>query len=124
MESFISFELAKKLKEKGYAGQTDTMYKSDGRIVRYACRVPVYESSLYPRPTISQALKWLREENGCHIEISANASGYLYVVSDVPSRGGTDRCSSGLNGPNDGGTWDKWEDCALGAIEYVLNNLI
>lgn len=38
--------------------------------------------------------------------------------------GGIDRYFSDYSGPNGGGTWDKYEDCALAGIEYCLDNLI
>lgn len=47
-----------------------------------------------------------------------------FIISDVPSEGGTDRYCSDYSGPNDRGTWDKYEDCAIASIEYVLDNLI
>ena len=74
-------------------------------------------------PYIYQVLKWLRDKL-YHIEIVANASGYLYIVSDIPSEGGTDRYCSDYEGPNDGGAWDSYEDCVLDAMEYVIDNLI
>ena len=78
----------------------------------------------FSAPTISQVLKWLREEKKYHTEFVGNACGYLFIISDVPSEGGTDRYCSDYSGPNDGGTWDKYEDCAIASIEYVLDNLI
>lgn len=83
-----------------------------------------FDENDFIAPTISQVLKWLREEKKYHIEFVGNACGYLFIISDVPSEGGTDRYCSDYSGPNDGGTWDKYEDCALAAIEYVLENLI
>lgn len=79
---------------------------------------------LVDAPTISQVLKWLRDEKKLHIEFVGNACGYLYIVSDIPSEGGTDRYCSDYSGPDNGGTWNKYEDCALNAIQYVLDNLI
>lgn len=123
------FEIAKKLKEKGYPQRTfgeydmqGACYIEDGRFYENGCITEVARA--YTAPTISQVLKWLREEKKYHIEFVGNACGYLFIISDVPSEGGTDRYCSDYSGPNDGGTWDKYEDCALAAIEYVLDNLI
>lgn len=125
----VDFEIAKKLKEKGFSLEKTEIYgkfDSDG----------LFHSQLYFNyfetmdcdeiiaPTIHQVLKWLREEKKLHIEFVGNACGYLYIVSDIPSEGGTDRYCSDYSGPNAGGTWDKYEDCALNAIQYVLDNLI
>lgn len=115
MEDFVSFEIAKKLKEKGFDWNTKEIYERNTFVYRYED---------YPKPTISQVLKWLREEKKYHVEFIGNACGYLFIVSDIPSEGGTDRYCSDYSGPNDGGTWDIYEDCALAAIEYIIDNLI
>ena len=113
MEDFVSFEIATKLKEKGFEWVKITTYNPKTKV-----------RNNHLEPTISQVLKWLRDEKKLHIEFVGNACGYLYIVSDIPSEGGTDRYCSDYSGPNDGGTWDKYEDCALNAIQYVLDNLI
>lgn len=129
-EDFVSFELAKKLKEKGFPQYTEKSYFV-GDHKKRMCSVGTFlhvhtqnAEHLIAAPTIAQVFKWLREEKKYHIEFVGNACGYLFIVSDIPSEGGTDRYCSDYSGPNDGGTWDKYEDCALSAIEYVLDNLI
>ena len=132
MEDFITYELAVKLKEKGYKqGYNVFGYKpvfSDETTIRFISDIGAYENEYFGEniaaPTISQVLKWLREEKKYHIEFVGNACGYLFIISDVPSEGGTDRYCSDYSGPNDGGTWDKYEDCAIASIEYILDNLI
>ena len=113
MEDFVSFEIATKLKEKGFEWVKITTYNPKTKV-----------RNNHLEPTISQVLKWLREEKKLHIEFVGNACGYLYIVSDTPSEDGTDRYCSDYSGPNAGGTWDKYEDCALNAIQYVIDNLI
>ena len=125
---FVSFELAKKLKEKGFNAECHAYYEplkhclNLGRVFKTNSLAENY--NCITAPTISQVLKWLREEKGYHIEFIGNACGYLFVISDIPSKGGTDRYCSDYNGPNDGGTWDSYEQAALAGIEYVLDNLI
>lgn len=101
MEEFVTFKLLCKLRERGYNNNN-----------------PRFEGHIY------DVLRWLREEKKYHIEFVGNACGYLFIISNIPSEGGTDRYCSDGSGPNDGGTWDKYEDCALAGIEYVLDNLI
>lgn len=129
MEDFVNFKLAKKLKEKGFSLEKTEIYgkfDSDGLFhpQLYFNYIETMDCDEIIAPTISQVLKWLREEKKLHIEFVGNACGYLYIVSDIPSEGGTDRYCSDYSGPNAGGTWDKYEDCALNAIQYVLDNLI
>ena len=132
MEDFVTFEIAKKLKEKGYPQHIAEdayiidNYGEDEYQIGDRLPIPLIPDYMddIAAPTISQVLKWLREEKKYHIEFVGNACGYLFIISDIPSEGGTDRYCSNYSGPNDGGTWDKYEDCALAAIEYVLENLI
>ena len=137
---FVTFEIAKKLKEKGFREECFAHYPICGEdyeeyncIEDDRCGISLFDlcrcynnedSRLIDAPTISQVLKWLREEKKYHIEFVGNACGYLFIISDIPSEGGTDRYCSDYSGPNDGGTWDKYEDCALAGIEYVIDNLI
>lgn len=123
MEDFVSFEIAKKLEEKGFTCKYPfAMYFRNRMYYDYDDFIGDKDAII--APTISQVLKWLREKKKYHIEFVGNACGYLFIISDIPSEGGTDRYCSDYSGPNDGGTWDKYEDCAIAGIEYVLDNLI
>ena len=83
-EDFVTFELAKKLKKKGFWYTTDTLYFKDGGIGVYVGHKPCHEHGLYSRPTIAQVLKWLRKEHGLHIEITSAAFGYSYIICKTP----------------------------------------
>lgn len=110
MKDFVDFSLAEKLKEKGFDLETEKVYLKGQYNI--------------PCPTIAQVLKWLRHKHKLHIEFVANACGYIYIISDTPSEGGTDRYSSDYDGPNDGGAWDNFEECALAGIRFTIDNLI
>ena len=60
IEDFVSFFLAKKLKEKGYTLDTAHHYDDNGGIV--VSLVEFDERCVYSCPEIHQVLKWLREE--------------------------------------------------------------
>ena len=139
MKDFVTYEIAVKLKEKGFDELCLLHYTNEQILVQNSTQSTIgdtigvddildsynrFNNACTDVPTISQVLKWFREEKIYHVEIIANASGYIYVVSHIPSKGGTDRFFSNYRCTNDGGAWDKWEDCAIDAIEYVLNNLI
>ena len=144
MTDFTTFNIAKKLKEKGFREKCFGYYGWCEDIFYYNViqnpvpsrqltfkdleeRQNVYsENCRYDAPTIPQVLKWLRKEKHLHIELVAAAYGYNYIVSQTPEDGGTDYYSSAWEyaGPNDGGAWDSYEQAALAGIEYVLNNLI
>ena len=112
--NFVSFEIAQKLKEKGYPIKR----KRSGILGLTKLE---YIDEL---PTISQVLKWLREEKSLHVEVVSAAYGYKYIISDTPNKGGTDRVYSKYRGSNDGGAWDDYNECIFDAIEYVIDNLI
>lgn len=120
MEEYVSFEIAKKLEELGFDYTCLRYYSVDNKKLKKN-EYWAYEDRIFA-PMISQALKWLREEKDIHIEIYANATGYDYIVSDTPNLGGSDRYWNDFRGPNDGGCWDTYEECALAGIEYVLNS--
>lgn len=125
MEDFVSFELAKKLKEKGFSERTFGAYIPPVKLVHfpllYSLKNWNKEENVYSAPTISQVLKWLRIEKDLNIEIVASSFGYSYIISKTPSFGGADVKFSEFEGPNDSGAWDEWEEAALAGIEYVLN---
>ena len=144
MKDFVTFELAKKLKEKGFSCEIPfAMYNEIACFCLLTTAAPMmvcasgfkcreyydyedFDEHDYIAPTISQVLMWLRKEHHIHFEVVGAAYGYNLIISDTPDKGGTDRYFTHANddGPNDGGAWDKYEDCVMYGIEYVLDNLI
>ena len=129
-EDFVSFEEAKKLKEKGFDWKTFGFYTEYVKLIQfpltYTSKNWNKQCDCYSAPTISQVLKWLREEKKIHFESVAAAYGYNVIISQTPDKGGTDLYYTHMNndGPNDGGAWDEYEDAVIYCIEYTLDNLI
>lgn len=133
-EEFVTYEIAVKLKKKGFPQikkGTLAMYNEEGEWYSLSETLDDYYYSFEDFddkdcvcPTISQVLKWLRKGKSLHIEIVSSAYGYIYIVSDTPDRGGTDRVNIPYKGKNDGGAWDDYNECVFDAIEYVIDNLI
>lgn len=132
---FVLFEIAKKLNEKGFScqypiamynerGDFHALYSSAG--IENSYDYDFFDEYDYVCPTISQVLDWFRKEHHLHFEVVGAAYGYNLIISDTPDKGGTDRYYSHANddGPNYAGAWDKYEDCVMYGIEYVLDNLI
>lgn len=129
MCEFVNFSIAKKLKEKGFDkycsrayseigcfNDTDT-YKSSEEFYCYA-------------PTISQVLKWLREEKEIFIRVtlsydySTDADGeqvdrWTFWLFEVFSVG-----SGSLIYTEEISEYDSYELAAIAGIEYVIDNLI
>lgn len=127
---FVSYEIAEKLKEKGFPQvkkNTLAMYNETGEWFSLARNLDAYEYSFIDFddrdcvcPTIAQVLKWLREEKRIDAgSVYSNNDkvwvGYVNEM-DIP-----DLVSDYILPHN---SYDSYEEAALHAIEYVLDNLI
>ena len=130
---FVTFEIAKKLKEKGFYYKCVSTYDKDGMlgdnyIQPTSIRAIGFDELLSSHnvendgcidaPTISQVLEWLREEKGLHIAIGySNVSKWRYIIIHL-----------GENFVKESNVWEKsfksYEEAALAGIEYCLDNLI
>lgn len=63
-EDYVSFEVAKLLKEKGFDVNCYTHYSSNGQNVYYNYQTP---SDGINMPTLQMAMKWLREVHNIHV---------------------------------------------------------
>ena len=143
MKEFVPFGLAKKLKEKGFREPCVATYDIDDYdevdYNRYVLRsayqmnvnakdcLQIYndeKGTLVDAPTISQVLKWLRDEKKIFIDVAIfadhRAGGYfwgceVYDISQMPKH--VYYKSSILNKSD-------YNEAALAGIEYVLDNLI
>lgn len=109
-EDFVSFELAKKLKEKGFR------YNKENRLDR------IFMAEGINHPTISQVLKWLRDSNAIFIHISIYSKGwYCDVYTFEYYEEYREYGSKHIVQLDEFSTYEK---AALEGIEYVLDNLI
>lgn len=114
MEDYVSFEISKKLSEKGFDWETREIYERNP----FVCR---YED--YPKPTISEVLKWLREEKNIVFgiapmqEMDYDYLGWCVTIYKVDDNG------YGLSWKEEL-YYDSYELAALEGIEYVLDKLI
>ena len=140
MEDFVTFEIANKLKEKGFREECLAYYTTEYTLYnnvitltddKYLCVSDIdYEEFLMSHnsikytngnyidaPTISQALKWLMERKKIHICISYSDNintmwEYEVILLD------------GALYQNAGDGYMSYEEAALAGIEYCLDNLI
>lgn len=114
MEEFVTFEIAKKLKEKGFRDKCYKHYYPDSPDWFLSSYLECNNYSDYvDAPTISQVLKWLREEKKYHICIGYDGV-YSYEIV------GIEDCE--FVAAED--SYDTYEEAALAGIEYILNNVI
>lgn len=127
-DDFAPFELAVKLKKKGFPQRTfgeydmqGACYIEDGLFYKNGCITEVARA--YTAPTISQVLKWLREEKLILIGLSPMQE---YGGDEV-----VEWCATAYKADKQGGlSWQEefyyqsYEQAALAGINYVLDNLI
>ena len=133
MEDLVSFELAKKLKEKGFREECFLHYTNIGRV--FSNSIDTYDRpnqeldysdfkscfnvgnsvGLIDAPTISQVLKWLRDEKNTSIEPCATPHNCWYYMikynGQIKVTYLEDKCKN-------------YEQAAIAGIEYVIDNLI
>lgn len=126
-EDYISFETAKLLKEKGFDEATIGYYyiisEIPEKIKFFDSPISIYHSDgligCIQAPTLQMAMKWLREVNKWHIEISRGEYGYfVHIVSakNLSTENYTVQLEGGYN--------LSYEEACEAAIKYCLENLI
>lgn len=134
--SIVTFEQAQVLKKLGFDWTTTTFYNPDDEFqkispLHYSYGVKDFNAKtenphidkFISAPTISLTLKWIRDLHNLSGEIFATASGWRWKICKALDdlTGGTDITDSGFDGPNDGGAWDTYEDCAKCCLDELLN---
>jgi hypothetical protein len=127
-EDFVTIEIAKKLHENGFNepcinainpygctylnGWCEYLDNRDGEHITQKD----LKEGCYLLPTISQVLKWLREEKKIHIQIlfTSPPNKWEYITVKM-----TNNELRGMYA-----TFTSYEQAALAGIEYVLDNLI
>lgn len=120
-EDYVSFEVAKLLKEKGFNGEWHKYYWGyfpGKEFLTEGSFSPEYD---YPAPTQQMAMKWLRETTNYELnvfcsEVDKNFKrGYSYDIFNVVDAEEKSHQEHGFN---------TYEDAVEAALEYVLKNLI
>lgn len=123
MEDFITYELAVKLEEKGFKqGYNIFGFRpifSDETTIRFISDIGAYTNEYFGEnitaPTISQVLKWLREEKGIYVSVEVEREDWFEykIVQTIKNTRTT-------------GTrvYETYPEAILAGIEYVLDKLI
>lgn len=111
-EDFVTYELAVKLKEKGYPQDVFIGYDEFGTLC-----IGDEHSIVCASPTISQVLKWLREEKKIYLELVIVVdTEYMCDIYKIDAR--PIECLGSTE------YYTTYEDAALAGIKYVLDYLI
>lgn len=121
MEDFVPFEIANKLKKKGFNEKTFGFYSFPLKLPQYPITYVIKnynkKDNFYSAPTISQVLRWLREHN-IHIVVFINDDTDNPVTYEIYK--GTE-C---VMYEHKYYSLSEWNNAEIDAIEYVLDNLI
>lgn len=131
-ENFVTVEIAKKLKEKGFRKPCVATYDDDGMLgYNYYQPKRIHAISfddclcisddLVLAPTIPQVLKWLREERNLHIVI--DITNYGFISSTISFKWDKSYCENEIEHYDHKG-YSTYEEAAIAEIEYTLDNLI
>lgn len=126
-EDFVTFDLAKKLKEKGFQQDYNIFgYKliySNNTTIKYISDIGAYDKEYFGEnvscPTISQVLKWLREEKNIFVVVFIDDDSDYPVTYNIFN--GAD-CVHHHHGKYF--ALSEWSKCEMSGIEYVIENLI
>ena len=127
---FVSFEIAKKLKDLGFDEPFVFFYREDdedkcvhivniSKPIIYCDKI---DDEVIIAPTISQVLKWLRKEKKIYIEIFLYNGKYSYFVKSVTQMNEDDFSHKCLNEDTPDEEYDTPEQAAVAGIEYIFNN--
>ena len=134
METFVSFELAKKLKEKGFPQVkigTLAMYNEEGEWYSLARNLDEFEYLFEDFdyhdcvcPTISQVLKWLREEKKIHISPVLWGLGWYVDIQSFTKETDEDCVSYDVDNKFQSIDYETYEEAVIAGVNYCLENLI
>lgn len=120
-EDYVSFEIAKLLKEKGFDADIDLWYNSDGEIFHlyhYDYNATKYFACVQC-PTLQMAMKWLREVHNIDIIAPPQYDGIKWTYSGIIFKLSIPCTEIRLNDNK-----NKKEEAYEAAIKYYLENLI
>ena len=119
----VPFEIAKKLKEKGFREKVNAYYGKHENIFNIHPALDMNDADYRASaPTISQVLKWLRKEKNIHIMIDLWPVGYsAHIYIEISEWNGSFDWKDFYN---DLDCCETYELAALAGIKYVIDKLI
>ena len=123
-EDYVSFEIAKLLKEKGFDCPSYSHYRlSNGELFHFStnCSTNLKQNDYVTAPTLQMAVKWLREVHNIHIDINTNWAfkddfivvGYMFNTHSIINSWYQDLVN-----------YSTYEEACEAAIKCCLENLI
>ena len=125
-EDYVSFEVAKLLKENGFDVSCRVFYKdSQAGLYEFKNAPKAYKDKLFEpcflAPSLYMAMKWLREVYGIFIAINNNDLDFNWQCYDLINRGST--LDPKILSESYAG-YKTYEEAVEAALKYSLENLI
>lgn len=142
METFVSFDLAKKLKEKGFVCDLPfAMYNELGQFYLLTTSAPIrkaesgytyrdyyayedFDEHDFIAPTISQVLKWLREEKNIHVSPVLWYKGWYVDIQSFTKEIDEERVRYDVYNEFQSIDYETYEEAVIAGVNYCLENLI
>lgn len=129
-EDYVSYEVAKLLKEKGFDEYCDSIYILENGDYRHSkINVPCrnsnnYKPTIIVRPTHQMVMKWLREVHNMYINICASGGslGWWYHIWAIPTH--ENKLSHRLLRRGEDYPYLSYEEAIEAALKYCLTKLI
>lgn len=139
---FLSFDLAKKLKEKGFVCDLPfAMYNELGQFALLTTSAPIrkaesgytyrdyydyedFDENDFIAPTIAQVLKWLREEKNIHISPVLWGMGWYVDIQSFTKETDEDYVSYDVDNKFQSIDYETYEEAVIAGVNYCLENLI
>lgn len=136
-KDFVTYDIAVKLKEKGFDELCLLHYTNEQILVQNSKQSTIgdaigvddildsynrFNNAYTDVPTISQVLKWLREEKKLFVDIGMAYNKYFVGIcktDEFDEVVGQQVIEHAIGTPS-----NTYEEAAIAGIEYVLNNLI
>jgi hypothetical protein len=117
-EEYVSFDVAKLLREKGFDEKCAFIYRTDGSLLDMGWGYQRNSSFVgyYSAPTQALVMRWLREVYHINIELKINKNTFLWRYR-ISLRNGSTSCFCS-------NVFISYEKACEDAIKYCLENLI
>lgn len=125
-EDYVSYKIAKLLKEKGFNESCFYYYKD--KVLMFSPFLKgrnSYQTDTYSAPTHQMAMKWLRETYNVNPVPYALSLGWAFDIFDLMNRDITG-CKKlySMDFPSKSEVYANYEEACEAAIKYCLENLI
>lgn len=139
---FLSFDLAKNLKEKGFVCDLPfAMYNELGQFYLLTTSAPIrkaesgytyrdyydyedFDENDFIAPTIAQVLKWLREEKNIHISPVLWGMGWYVDIQSFTKETDEDYVYYDVDNKFQSIDYETYEEAVIAGVNYCLENLI